>query len=470
MNMYEDDDYKEDITILLEKYQQLKLKRGNPFIAEDEFEILFNHFNSLGQKNPAAELIERALEIYPFASNLLFCKAEVFLQRRKPKQALEILDHLLADNGLVDDFALMKIECLLELKETAEVDTIVSEYIDTNEQDDTIEFLFALADIYDDYNFCQKVYDTLEQILKMEPSNEEALIKICFWTDYTNSGEKSIALHSAIIDEHPYSDLAWFNLGAAYQGLKLYEKAIDAYEYALVINEQMDLAHRNMADAYLRLKKYKEAGDSLIKVIELGKAEDVIFEAVGYCYQKLKNLKLARLYYNKSAQLTPSDCHIYYKIAKTYATEKRWDNAIEFVQKALDISPAQADYNHFMGECKLAQGKTQEAQDSFGLALLKRPKNLSTHEMFVKCLLLNKHYDHAITQLRISAVKIGTKPILFYYMAVANLGMKNIKAAGEFFIKGFQLNPRLYKKVLADFNEISVLKDQKDLSDKKIKS
>ena len=83
--------------------------------------------------------------------------------------------------------------------------------------------------------------------------------KICFWTDFTGRNEESIKLHQAIIEDYPFSELAWFNLAAAYQGLKLYEKSIDAYQYAVAIDEKFDYAYRNMGDAFLRLRKYKEA-------------------------------------------------------------------------------------------------------------------------------------------------------------------------------------------------------------------
>ena len=110
------------------------------------------------------------------------------------------------------------------------------------------------------------------------------LYKICFWTDFTGRSEESIKLHQKIIDDFPYNELAWFNLAAAYQGLKLYEKAIDSYQYAITIDEKFDYAYRNMGDAYIRLRKFKEAIEALEKVLELSKPEDVIFEAIGHCY------------------------------------------------------------------------------------------------------------------------------------------------------------------------------------------
>ena len=70
--------------------------------------------------------------------------------------------------------------------------------------------------------------------------------------------------------------------------MKLYEKAVDAYKYALAIDEKFDYAYRNMGDAFIRLRKYKDAIESLERVLELSRPEDVIFEAMGYCWEKQK--------------------------------------------------------------------------------------------------------------------------------------------------------------------------------------
>ena len=66
--------------------------------------------------------------------------------------------------------------------------------------------------------------------------------------------------------------LTWRSL----PGIKLYEKSIDAYQYAVAIDEKFDYAYRNMGDAYIRLRKYKEAIEALEKVLELSRPEDVI--------------------------------------------------------------------------------------------------------------------------------------------------------------------------------------------------
>ena len=45
-----------------------------------------------------------------------------------------------------------------------------------------------------------------------------------------------VNLHQSIIDRDPYSHRAWYNLGKAYFGMGLYEKAVEAYGFVLAID------------------------------------------------------------------------------------------------------------------------------------------------------------------------------------------------------------------------------------------
>ena len=150
---------------------------------------------------------------------------------------------------------ILKTDAYLALDQQEKAVELLQNALQLFDGQERIEMLFELADVYDDYEEFDKIFDCLKLILEQEPTNEEALYKICFWTDFTGRNEESIRLHQQIIDDFPYSELAWFNLAAAYQGLKLYEKAIDAYKYAVAIDEKFDYAFRNMGDAYIRLAK-----------------------------------------------------------------------------------------------------------------------------------------------------------------------------------------------------------------------
>ncbi len=285
---------REQIRELLKQYDDLKNGRSSSFIEEDSFEKIIDHFQNKDELIKAMEAAEIGGSQYPYSSMLLIKKADILLANRRYQEALNILQKAsVLDNGDINLY-ILRTDAYLALDQQEKAVVLLNEALALFEGQERIELLFELADVYDDYEEFDKVFDCLKMILEDDPNNDEALYKICFWTDFTGRNEESIRLHQHIIDEFPYNELAWFNLAASYQGLKLYEKAIDAYYYAITIDEKFDYAYRNMGDAYIRLRKYKEAIEVLEKVIELAKPEDVIYEAIGHCYDKMKNYAQAR--------------------------------------------------------------------------------------------------------------------------------------------------------------------------------
>ena len=160
------------------------------------------------------------------------------LSARRYREALEILDRASLFDSSDINLYILKTDAYLALDEPGRAVALLEEALVVFEGEERIELLFELSDVYDDYEEFEKVFDCLKMILEQDPNNEEALYKICFWTDFTGRNEESIRLHQQIIDDFPYNELAWFNLAAGYQGLKLYEKAIDAYQYSIAIEEK----------------------------------------------------------------------------------------------------------------------------------------------------------------------------------------------------------------------------------------
>jgi len=348
----------------------------------------------------------------------------------------------------------LKTDAYLALDKQERAVEILEQALSLFNGEERISLLFELADVYDDYQEFEKVFDCLQLILEQEPGNEEALYKICFWTDFTGRNEESIKLHQKIIDESPYNDLAWFNLAAAYQGIKLYEKALDAYQYAIAINEKFDYAYRNMGDAYIRLKKYKEAIDVLQKVLELTKPEALIYEALGYCYDKLHNNGQARFYYRKASHISPDDSKLYYKIACTYFNEGQWESAVKQLEAALKIHRHQTEYNLLMGECKMQQEFFKDAIHYFSTVVTTRPKNKKGWESLIRCLYKAGYFEEAKDQAT-AALKISSGQAIFlYYLSAilfalgktkeAILQLENAMTKSPKMVKSFvELNPSI---------------------------
>ncbi len=443
--------YREDrdqIRELLKQYDNLKNGRKNSFLEEEAFEKIIEYFQEKEDQAKAMEAAGFAIEQYPYSSALLIKKADILLATRRYREALQVLEQaaLLDSNDI--NLYILKTDAYLALDQPEKAVTLLEEALQLFDGEERLELLFELADVYDDYEEFDKVFDCLKMVLEDDPNNEEALYKICFWTDFTGRNEESIRLHQQIIDDFPYNELAWFNLAAAYQGLKLYEKSIDAYKYAIAIDEKLDYAYRNMADAYIRLRKYREAIEALEKVTELAKPEDVILEAMGHCYDRLKNYAQARSYYRKASHLRQDDSRLFYKIACTYFNEGRWESCIKQLETALRIQKSQPEYNLLMGECKVQLELYKEAVLYFSVAVKARPRNVAGWEALVRCLFRGGYYDEALDQAAMAFQSTNGKPVFLFYKVAILFASGQSKEALLQLEDAMTKAPKLLKKLM----------------------
>jgi tetratricopeptide (TPR) repeat protein len=438
---------RENIDQLLKQYNNLR-NGYNSFIDEDAFERIIEHYDEQEELSKALEAANMAIEYFPFSAPLLIKKADLLLATRKYHDALTTLEKAALFDATDINLYILKTDAYLALDKQELAVQLLEEAIANFEGEEKIELLFELADVYDDYEEFDKVFDCLKVILEESPTNEEALYKICFWTDFTGRNEESIKLHLKIIDDYPFSELAWFNLAAAYQGIKLYEKAIDAYQYAIAIDEKFDYAYRNIGDAFIRIRNYREAIEALEKVLELSKPEEVIYEAIGHCYNRLKNYAQARFHYRKASHLNTEDSKLYYKIACTYFNEGLYIPAIKQLEAALKIHRLQPEYNLLMGECKLQLNEIKEAVQFLSTVVRVRPKNIGGWESLIRCLYKAGYYAEARQQALAAYKHTKGKPLFLYYLSAALFAMNKTKEALLYLEQGLSAAPKGVKKLV----------------------
>ncbi len=454
--MMDDYDYDDDflpIEELLEKYYRIKDGSGAAFLEEDHFITIIEYFDDGDDFTKAAEAVEIGLMYFPYSSVLLIKKADFEIADKKYSTALDTLQQSEIYNKNDINLFILKIDAYLALKMHEEATDVFNEAVVMFQGDEAIDLLLELSDLYDDYDEFDRVFDCLKLVLELEPQNSEALYKICFWTEFLGRNEESIRIHEKIIDQYPYNEIAWFNLAAAYQGLKLYKKAIDKYLYAIAINEKFDYAYRNLGDAYMRLRKYKEAIEVLEKLLELSRSEDVLHEAIGYCYHKLENYEKARKHYLEALHLNPEDLKLSYKIALTYMSEKQWSKAENVMKNVVTTKKAFPEMHLAMGECKFQLGSYIDAIHHFGVAVKYKPKNIGAWEALIRSLYFSGNYEEAIVQSDNAFEYTDGKYIFLYYKAFALFAIGKNKEAAISMEDALSKDAKSFKKIV-DINPL----------------
>src|ERR1043165_5156313 len=446
--MFEDDFNDEEwgpLDDTLRRYEEVKKGESTAILDEEEFERVIEYYFQNSNEEQAMLACEIASTYYPFSGSVLLLRAEILTQAQKYGQALKTLDELEQYDRNNLDAVLLRSDILLGQLKYDQAAQLLEQQSLHFDGKDKIEILLELSDVYDECEEFEAVFDTLKRVIKLDRRNEEALQKICFWAEFNDRLEESVELHTNLTDEDPYNALAWFNLGAAYQGLKLYEKAIDSYEFCVAIDEKFEFAYRNMADAYMRLKWYDRAIEVLEKHLEIAKAEDVIFEAMGYCWEKQKDFPRARFYYRQASQLSPQDDGIFFKIGETYSREKQWDKAVKAYSVALHLNKDNASYCLAIGNCLMEMDVKNEALVCYLNAVRLKPGNKTTWVALVKGLYLSGMYDEALTQIEIAREHCGDKGDFRYFQAAVLFDMGKSKEGLIQLEKGLRIAPKRIK-------------------------
>ncbi len=143
------------------------------------------------------------------------------------------------------------------------------------------------------------------------------------------------------------NDVAYYNMGNAYDELKEYQKAINAYQKAIEIKHDKHDKHEaynNMGVAYKELKEYQKAINAYQKAIEIKPDNHEAYYNMGNAYDELKEYQKAINAYQKAIEIKHDKHEAYYNMGIAYGKLGEYQKAINAYQKAIEIEPSLIDH------------------------------------------------------------------------------------------------------------------------------
>ncbi len=403
-----------DIRTSVDRFEEMVRNQDACFFDVSTFEQIVNFYEQKEQWKKAIHVMDVAIAQHPYSPWFLTKKASLLIYFKKYKQALELIDQAEAMDPSDIGLYILRSDIYLERNQHQHAVDMLEAAIRICDAADREELYLEMADAYEDWDRYDAVFDCLKKVLEINQENEEALSRMWYCVELAGRHEESITLHNTIIDNNPYSYLAWHNLGHAYFDTGLFEKAIEAYEFVTVINESCDLAYRDCGEAYYKLKQYTKAIEQFQKAIEFSKPYEELYYSIGICYEKLREYSKSRSYYRKAISVDPKYCDAFFRIGETFRKEKAWTNAVHFYKKALRLMPD--NINYLMG---MAQGFYNLGEiDPFifacqsVMALNQRYKRKSDYEKLVGYLIDLECYEDAMQLMDFAALEKG--PVASY--------------------------------------------------------
>ena len=225
-----------DITALVEKYEQMRAFGKKMYLDADEFAMLAEYYNAQGNNEEAEFLIEEGLKMHPASSDLMILNAKTMVFSEKYDEAMEYMQFIPDEDEM--EIPLLKIECLLHVDRYTEANDIINKILGKDLViDDLYLFITEIGFLFNDVDNFDRAISFLEESLKIEESNPDVLIDLAYAYEMKSNFTQAIAYNNQLLDIDPYSYDGWINIGKLYSMNEQYDKAIDAFDFALTIQD-----------------------------------------------------------------------------------------------------------------------------------------------------------------------------------------------------------------------------------------
>jgi tetratricopeptide (TPR) repeat protein len=280
-----------DIQSLVQRYEQKRAFGKKIYLDAEEFAVLAEYYNIMGNDEEAVNLIDEGLVMHPANPELMLLKAKTLVFSEQYEAAMAYLKNMPDDDDI--DFILLKIEALLHLKRDEEAKTIFTKVLDDLAEDEEnkeefIYFITELGYLFNDVDKYDMALALLEESLTLRSGNPDVYVDLAYAHEMKGEFEKAIEYNNKLLDLDPYSFDGWVNIGKLYSMRDRYDKALDAFDFALTIREN-DVSVLKMKALTLYLSgRTKEAVKLFENLLKEAREDEALYDSLLEAYEAIE--------------------------------------------------------------------------------------------------------------------------------------------------------------------------------------
>lgn len=449
---------------IINRYEDnIKLKK-NIFFDLEEFSFIIDYYIDKNKLSSADEALKIAIKLYPETVELMLRKAKILIEKNNTKEALnELKAAENIDNSNYEIYMLKGIAYInsRQIKEAEKCYDICISKIFDDERKFEIIFVIGLNLIHiKEFKLAVKYFTLCEKQCSDRP---EVLSELAYCHEGLGNYHKSIEYYNRCLDEDPFDNSSWYNLGLVYQrvnepslalqaldfalaidpydlnaylakasllySLELFRKAIDAYEEYLVHDKDCIDIHYFIGECYERMEKYDKAAEKYEYVLLVDNKYVDALLGLGYLCLLKNNYYESLEYFYKAEQIAPENPEIHYSLSEALLKTEDYQTAMKHIDRAISYNPGEADYFLLKSELLIAQ-------------------NL---------------IDKSISELENCVEKLTDKAPVYYRLAGMHLNTDNSGKALRYFKLASEMEPGMIHDFFEIFPEAKDFKGFKGL-------
>ncbi len=328
-------DLNNDDYLSIEKFELMLKTNEVGFFDSDEFEEIIEHYLENGKMALARKAIHLAMNQHPSSVNLRLFHAEMLVFDDKFGIAHTLLDELQELQPNNSEIFIQKANIFSKTEQHEKAIELLQTALElTDDRADVynlmgMEFLFI-----EDYSNAKLNF---MQCLELDDTDYSALYNIIYCFDFLQEHQQAIDFLNMFLDKNPYSEVAWHQVGKQYFDLKMYEKSLAAFEFAIISDEHFVGAYLEKGKVLEKLGRYNEAIENYQITLKLDDPTSFAYLRLGKCYHKLGNDELAVRFFKKTVNEDPLLDKGWLSIVDYYSKNLNYPKALSYIEKAIDV-------------------------------------------------------------------------------------------------------------------------------------
>lgn len=408
------------------------------FFDLSEFEEIIIHYLDVGKHHLAKKALKLGLEQHPESIDLKLLQVELHIFNQQLENAEQLLQNIeTLDPHNVEVF--IQRGTLLS-KRGNHKKAIENFHIALNLTDDKQDIwsLLGMEYLYeDDYTNAQLYF---AKCIEEDDEDFTALYNIVYCYDMQKNHEEAIEFLHTYIEKNPYCEIAWHQIGRQYFVLEKYEKALTAFDYAVLIDESFVGGYLEKAKTFEQLKRYQEAIDNYLVTIELEDPTAYAYIRIGVCSEKLNKKDAAIRYYQKAVHEDPLLDKGWVLLANLYFERKNYQKALYYITKSLFIDEDNALYWRKFAEINLKLSLFEEAVNAFEKCLKLNDQSLEIYIGLSDVLLFLGEFEEALTIISSAKRTYLKSAEVDYRLAALNFILNNPKVGIQQLISALKID------------------------------
>lgn len=390
--------YNPEVRELVLDFEEMLDRHEQHYFDVDQLEIIIDFY----LESLDADMLERSVVfaegLFPNANSIRLRRSHLLCTKEKYNEALAILQDLERQEPQNTD-VLYALGALYSVKEQPR--KAIQYYQKASA--DGYELGMVYGNIGDEYvrlGQDREAVGYYQRALKANPAEERSLYNLCESFHFLHKELQAVDFYEQFLQEHPYNKAAWHCLGLSYQGLLAYEKAIDAFEYAITIDKKFSDAYLRQSACYHELGQMSEAVSILREGLDQVDDKSTFDALIAQYYMEQGNYETARIYLKQATELDPQAGELWMSLATCCAALNDYYVSMDYIERAMKESPnepyllidAARIYAHFNEE--------EKAIECFEEGLSLTVYNDRCWTDYADFLIDRKNYDRAIEVLQ----------------------------------------------------------------------